>query len=631
MAALALFAVSCDLFGPPAPTEDPVDDPGTGTLSSDATLASLALSVGELAPAFSADVLSYGATVPAETESFTVSASPSNPGATVSGTGSVAFGAGIDGTTVSVTVTAADGVTWKTYTIDIVRDAGAPSGEARLARLNVEYSGIPVMLTPAFNPGIDIYSASYSIGDGVPHDAALLRITATAWDSGAIVDGAGDWNLAPGLNSRALTVTAADGVTEKTYTVYITLPESGQDNCELSTLLLEGYDLGFSERDASYALTVPAATSSVRLSATPRFSGTTVQYSYDGSEPSLDYTGAVDIPVGPAGTDKLIRVRARSESGTSREYGIAVHVASEGASAIATLESLVMYDEGDVPIELTPAFAPGIFAYTAAVPSLTTNLGSTAFTTTDAGASVNAPDRVELSVGDNPLTVTVSAPDGIATETYTINVIRAAPPVLTIAAPAGSIVDTASFTVSGTCFDPNGEIASVIFTFDWASGAGTAIPDVSGGFSAELGTAGLANGPNALTAIARDSSGSWLTMDTVGFDFPSGAATHAVTCTVDLAPGSAFTDGYLMVSPSTGGFGSVLGYRAGIPVSPSDFPYTLTLDGVPAGEYMLLAMITATPDVQAGTMFRSDDTVMVTVVDADLTVPTTVMMYATAP
>lgn len=507
----------------------------------------------------------------------------------------------------------------------------ADSSEARLARLNVEYSGMPIMLTPAFNPGIDIYSASYSLGDGVPYDAALLRITATAWDSGAMVDGAGDWNLAPGLNSRELTITAADGVTEKTYTVHITLPESLPDNCELSTLQLEGFDLGFTERDASYALTVPAATSSVGLSATPKFSGTTVQYSYDGTEPSLDYSGAVDIPVGPAGTDTIIWVRARTESGYSRNYEIAVHVAAEGASATTTLESLVIYGEDEVPIELKPAFAPGIFEYTAAVPSLCMQIASTAFTTTAPGASVNAPDRVELSIGDNPLSVTVSAPDGVATETYTINVTRAVPPVLTINAPAGSTVDAASVTASGSCYDPNGEIASIIFTFDWASEAGTALPDVSGGFSAELGTAGLANGPNALTAIACDSSGNWITMDTVGFDFPAGAATHKVTCTIDLAPGSAFVEGYLMVSPLTGGFGGGPGYRAGIPVAPSDFPYTLTLDGVPSGSYMLLAMITATPDVQAGAMFRSDNTVMVTVADADLTVPTTVMMYPTVP
>jgi len=172
-------------------------------------------------------------------------------GASVAGAGTVTLGAAGSTTSVEVTVSAADGVTKKTYTIDIARDAGEPSGEARLSRLNVDYAGLPVMLTPAFNPGIDIYSASYSIGDGIPYDAASLRITATAWDSGAIVDGAGDWILAPGLNSREITVTAADGVTEKTYMVYITLPETGEDNCDLSTLQLEGYDLGFSERDGS--------------------------------------------------------------------------------------------------------------------------------------------------------------------------------------------------------------------------------------------------------------------------------------------------------------------------------------------------------------------------------------------
>lgn len=100
------------------------------TLSSDATLSALTLSVGSLSPAFAATTTSYTATVANSVSSLTVSATLAGSGSlkingsTVSSgaaSGSIALAVGSN--TVTVVVTAADGVSTQTYTLTVTRSA----------------------------------------------------------------------------------------------------------------------------------------------------------------------------------------------------------------------------------------------------------------------------------------------------------------------------------------------------------------------------------------------------------------------------------------------------------------------------------------------------------------------------
>ena len=107
--------------------------PATGTVSAqamdDATLSSLTLSVGELDPAFDSATIMYTATVANTVTETTVTATPTNPNATVviSGfrgspvysDGMVTLGVGTNN--IEVEVTAQDGTTVKYYGISVTR------------------------------------------------------------------------------------------------------------------------------------------------------------------------------------------------------------------------------------------------------------------------------------------------------------------------------------------------------------------------------------------------------------------------------------------------------------------------------------------------------------------------------
>ena len=107
-----------------------ITKPSASAVSTDATLASLAVSGADLSPAFDAGVLVYRANVGADTEAVTLSATTADDGATVSygpaedtdaqtASHQVATPAGE--TLAEVTVTAADGQTVRTYRVVVVR------------------------------------------------------------------------------------------------------------------------------------------------------------------------------------------------------------------------------------------------------------------------------------------------------------------------------------------------------------------------------------------------------------------------------------------------------------------------------------------------------------------------------
>ena len=106
------------------------------------------------------------------------------------------------------------------------------------------------------------------------------------------------------------------------------------------------------------------------------------------------------------------------------------------AYRLSTDSSLRLLALGDV--ELTPAFAPEVTAYTAAVAhdvasvvltqaQATQRAATVAVTPADADAR-RAGHQVALQPGDNVIAVTVTAEDGLATTTYTVTVTRAPAP-----------------------------------------------------------------------------------------------------------------------------------------------------------------------------------------------------------
>lgn len=101
--------------------------------STDSNLRELTVSVGTLSPAFSPGQLTYDANVSGNNETVTITATKSDPNAILSSAGSVIAAAGVPAgrvtvslgrnttTTTSILVTAQDGITPKTYTINVFR------------------------------------------------------------------------------------------------------------------------------------------------------------------------------------------------------------------------------------------------------------------------------------------------------------------------------------------------------------------------------------------------------------------------------------------------------------------------------------------------------------------------------
>ncbi|WP_284758092.1 Ig-like domain repeat protein [Agrobacterium sp. fls2-241-TYG-188a] len=129
---------------------------------------------------------------------------------------------------------------------------------------------------------------------------------------------------------------------------------------------------------------------------------------------------------------------------------------SNTPSSDATLSALTLSSG-----TLSPSFASGTITYTASVgngaSSLTltptTNSGGTVTINGNAAASGQG-FPVSLSVGDNMLSVVVTAADGTTTKTYTLAVTRAAaaPVVISLSPSTGSTSGGTAITIAGTDF-----------------------------------------------------------------------------------------------------------------------------------------------------------------------------------
>ena len=176
------------------------------SISNNADLSTLVVEGHSLSPTFSPETTHYSVSVANSVTSVNITASPSQEGASVSGTGQKTLSSGVN--TFQIVVTAESGIT-KTYTVEVTRR----SNDANLSSLKV--GGNPgYTLSPSFNPGITTYYVS------VPFTDSRTEIIATPSSDSATVTGTGYQNLSPGINVHEIIVTAEDGNT-KVYTVRI--------------------------------------------------------------------------------------------------------------------------------------------------------------------------------------------------------------------------------------------------------------------------------------------------------------------------------------------------------------------------------------------------------------------------
>jgi len=179
----------------------------TRAISSNANLSNITLSTGTLSPAFAANVTAYTMSVPHNVTSISATPVLADNAATVVANGGTNLTVGSN--TITITVTAQDGITVKTYTITANR---APSSNANLSGITLSTG----TLSPAFAANVTAYTMS------VPNTVTSLTVTPVLADNTATVTVAGGSNLTIGDNSITITVTAQDGITVNTYTITVT-------------------------------------------------------------------------------------------------------------------------------------------------------------------------------------------------------------------------------------------------------------------------------------------------------------------------------------------------------------------------------------------------------------------------
>lgn len=160
--------------------------------SADASLASLAVSTGTLVPAFGPDVLQYSATVDNATDSLQLTAQPADAGASLqldgaplpAATTSAPIALAVGSNEVVVLVTAEDGASTRSYTINVIREQ-PPVPSASVQLLVLDTTGAPVtgaLVTADEQPGSAITDDEGRATVTAPAiEAAVLRLSKTGF------------------------------------------------------------------------------------------------------------------------------------------------------------------------------------------------------------------------------------------------------------------------------------------------------------------------------------------------------------------------------------------------------------------------------------------------------------------
>jgi hypothetical protein len=373
--------------------------------------------------------------LPYGTTSVDVTAEAFDADATVAIEGAIDLQVGDNN--VVVTVTAADGETQATYAVDVII----------LANTDTSLSSFTV-------DGADVTDGDYLTYD--PHTASA-DVQATATDENATVAISGSDSLLPGENQVTVTVTAADGVTTDTYSVWIFVTPSSDTT--IQSMQVEGSDVAPGE---IYLVSADTTDVSVDVTTTDETSAVSV-------------TGNTDMILG----DNNITVLVTAEDGSTQNYDFVVRVG--GLSGDVALTALTVNGDDATSGAIT-------------LPALT-NSATVVATARDAKATVKISGRTGLVTGANTITVTVTAADRVTTRVYE---------VIANVLPLSKNTNLSVFTVNGQDVTDGG-------TIDIAPGSKSAqvgvVTEDPSATVAVTGKSNLVDGANTLSVAVTAADG----------------------------------------------------------------------------------------------------------------------------
>ena len=328
--------------------EEPVTD--------DATLSNLTIDEGSLDPAFDPDVTEYTVGVPHTVEQVTIQWNEAHEDATSEADPSdaddqtdghqVDLGDKGEATTLTITVTAADGNTTEEYTVVVTR---LFNDDATLADLAVD----PGVLDPVFAPADTMYATS------VEYDVEEVTVTwelndtnasatANLGDADDQTDGHQVTLLGEGDTTRfTITVTAENGDTTQAYHLAVARDEGPpSDDASLDELAVTGQTMTPSFRPDRTSYSVNVTHDIDEVSVTFRTT--------DNNATTDPASSPHTFELGDAGTDTELEILVTAEDETTREtYTIAVSRATAPGFVIKRGGSVVSeftIDEGDTAI-----------------------------------------------------------------------------------------------------------------------------------------------------------------------------------------------------------------------------------------------------------------------------------------
>ena len=355
--------------------------------STNADLSNLGVTGYTISPSFDKDTLTYNVTVPSDVDKATITAELADDRGSLTGDGEQNLSYGEN--SFPVVVTAEDGTTTKTYTVNITR---TKKDIATLTTLLVDDVEVP---------GFREDKYEYDLGD-VASDKTTIKIDATTTDDDATIDGTGTKNLQVGENTFDVVITAQNGTTTKTYTIKVKRLQSDKNLASLTV------------------------TSDPQGTISPAFDPETTEYTYVADPDETEITVSATVPTGsnatitgegtydPRTTDK-VEIVVTAEDGTEKTYTINLELAK---STNADLDDL-----GVTGYTISPSFDKDTLSYTVTVPA---NVDKAAITAelADDRATLTGTGEKDLNYGDNTFSVVVTAEDETTTKTYTVKITR---------------------------------------------------------------------------------------------------------------------------------------------------------------------------------------------------------------
>jgi len=385
-------------------------------LNNDAGLLVLNLSSGAMDQAFASGTLNYTQTTNVISLTVTPTAIDSNASITVngstvtSGAASSAIALALGANTITVVVTADDGVTTQTYTIAVTR----LNNVATLSSLILSSGALDqVFSSSTFSYTQTTDATSLTVTPTVTDNNSSVTVNGSAVTSGSASQAIA---LVTGVNTINVAVTAEDGATTQIYTVAITLPPN--DNADISSLVLTtgALDQVFSPSTLNYTHT----TNDTLLNLTATLSDANARVRINGA---LVASGTLSHAIGLSlGSNTINLVVTAADHTTTQTYTVTVTRLSTNANLSTLALSTGALDQ--------------TFSWNTLNYSQTTNATSLSVTATlsdtNASMSVNgsvvasgsASSSIALVPGSNTITVGVIAEDGSTSQSYVVTVTR---------------------------------------------------------------------------------------------------------------------------------------------------------------------------------------------------------------